>query len=885
MGLELNLKDLSGKAIVVVERAIAKADKNGDNKIDFNNQEEVTIFAKEIKEQYEKGNLKMDEYIQLQRPIDTDKVQEAEPSKKEVRQAKREDKKDETRINNTFTRYMDELVQGGGTPDQVLDALDERFGSQKDNKEYLAFKTAVTEVLVALDTVTSLTVKDVDKNHNEVKEALEAVGKNDKLHRQILRDLEKMQKTEIRYEAFNDISAIYADIVAKDKEAGVEKRTDEAIMNDVKTQLEKDGKLSGATRATYNDAIDAYEKDKVMTEARKVMSEAIYGQIDSTKWRDVRSGAKKALQDSGVYDKYVEKAFKQNFGDAISGKKKLSRTTSENQARENNVAFKSIQSKDEILKALGKKSEVFEALISQGLITQREDGYYDMTKLQDILLVQVGADYKQARDIKEDRAISEKLRTLGKLSVDTKLNTLTEKEAKEVLKLCGFDIEKKDWGRVILQTILGGVVGGLAGGAIEATRPSQNKIVRPEDVIDSALDGNYEIKIPINNEIKIDGALKDFVTITQTGEVIIQLKDLVSAHPVLVQFMKQVPATALKSGLVGAALSFLNALGQDKAAIPVTVTQFQETDINDYITRLAKETPEYAPAFTALAKMFEDENGNWNVEEYKLFLDRTAGTGHKLERDELVGALKKLYQQPKTEKTEKTEQVEDNSKEETSTTPKTNVIADGESYEHKTKEVAIPTIDGRKTSWAKIAQSYECLVEKHGLGKAIRMVKIAQAITDGNYTEERLEELYNLSIKGASKLKNIEGIDYEKYYSVLTATYLSPYEYDKDGNVIEGTGVKVPVNLAGCKRDVEKNLTAPKAEGSDRVIAPKGHAADTVTEHYAIPVWGIKVNNGEIEVYYNKADSDKRFAELKTQYPDAKVEKLTREEINEAIKK
>ena len=166
MGLELNLKDLSGKAIVVVERAIAKADRNGDNKIDFNNQEEVTIFAKEIKEQYEKGNLKMDEYIQLQRPIDTDKVQETEPSKKEVRQAKREDKKDETRINNTFTRYMDELVQGGGTPDQVLDALDERFGSQKDNKEYLAFKTAVTEVLVALDTVTSLTVKDVDKNHN-----------------------------------------------------------------------------------------------------------------------------------------------------------------------------------------------------------------------------------------------------------------------------------------------------------------------------------------------------------------------------------------------------------------------------------------------------------------------------------------------------------------------------------------------------------------------------------------------------------------------------------------------------------------------------------------------------------------------------------------------
>ena len=55
------------------------------------------------------------------------------------------------------------------------------------------------------------------------------------------------------------------------------------------------------------------------------------------------------------------------------------------------------------------------------------------------------------------------------------------KEAKELLLLCGFDIEKKDWTRVILQTIFGGVSAGLAGGAFEATRPIQRATVTAAD--------------------------------------------------------------------------------------------------------------------------------------------------------------------------------------------------------------------------------------------------------------------------------------------------------------------------------------------------------------------------------------------------------------------
>ena len=83
---------------------------------------------------------------------------------------------------------------------------------------------------------------------------------------------------------YNDITAIYADIVAQDKANGIEKRTDEEIMADVKARLEQDEKYANGTHERdyqnpYVDAFKSYENNKVMTEARKIMSAAIYEQI------------------------------------------------------------------------------------------------------------------------------------------------------------------------------------------------------------------------------------------------------------------------------------------------------------------------------------------------------------------------------------------------------------------------------------------------------------------------------------------------------------------------------------------------------------------------------------------------------------------------------
>ena len=702
-------------------------DKNG--KIDFNNEEENTIFAEELKKQYKKGNLTRDEFKQLQNPINTEEVKETEPTKKEQRRAEKQARQDEKRAEEIYLRYIEDITTGGGTKEDLLELLDERVGSQKDNPIYVELRDAVEETLIAVNMHPSKTPDDIEKNHDKIELVLENCKNGGKLHLEILENIEKMQQTEMRYAAYNEISELYNTIVKNDEEAGIGKRNDEYIVKDIIAELKKENKYEKKKRNPYYTALKAFENDKIMGQARARMNNAIRDIDDNTDWRDLRKEAKEGLKEDGRYDKYVKKAFKQDAGDAISGKKRDSRIAAERQARKNNVDLCSIQSKDEILDALGRKSEIFEALVSQELITQREDGYYDMTKLQDILLLQVGNDYKQARDAKKDKAISEKLSVLSQMSYETKLNSLTEKEAEKLLLLAGFDKENKDWNRIILETLLGGAVGALSGAAVAASNPTQRAVVRPEDVLNSALGNDYEIKIKFENNIKIDDSLKDFITVTQKGEILIQLKNLLSGNPVIVEFVKQIPLSALKTGLIGAATSFLNAL-PDKGAIPVTVTQFETKDINEYLNTIAKRAPEYTPTLAALALAYMDQDGNWDVEGFKSHLNKLAGNGHLLERDELQ-SIEIPEQNVQEVEEEKTEELP----------PTPTKIAEGETFKEETREVAVPTTDGRKTSWVKLAQSYDCLVEKHGLKKAIRLLKIAQAITDGNYSEERMEQL------------------------------------------------------------------------------------------------------------------------------------------------
>ena len=81
----------------------------------------------------------------------------------------------------------------------------------------------------------------------------------------------------------------------------------------------------------------------------------------------------------------------------------------------------------------------------------------------------------------------------------------------------------------------------------------------------------------------------------------------------------------------------------------------------------------------------------------------------------------------------------------------------------------------KNSSWKPLVNNlYNCnddgttLVGEFGESKAIRILKIAQAITDDNFSKERLESLYELSLKGASKLKNAISNDLESVVALFT---------------------------------------------------------------------------------------------------------------------
>jgi hypothetical protein len=130
-------------------------------------------------------------------------------------------------------------------------------------------------------------------------------------------------------------------------------------------------------------------------------------------------------------------------------------------------------------------------------------------------------------------------------------------------------------------------------------------------------------------------------------------------------------------------------------------------------------------------------------------------------------------------------------------------------------------------------------------------LKLTQAINDGDYSEERLNQLLALSKKGLSAMQNIQGFDYSVYKKVLL-----------DGVI--GT-VKVPKNLAGCAKEKD---TAAKAAKSSGGTGTGGYAPHRVvtgctwveTKSATEAAYAIKVEGGEVQVYTNMKERDEAYA-------------------------
>lgn len=661
MSYELNLENLSGKALAVVKKITAKADLDKNGKIDFSNADENSIFEKELKKHYKDGNLTFDEFHQLKNIMKVDETEETEKQEGVKEPSKKEIKTDNKRIDNTFSRYLDEVVLSSATRENALEKMENQLKEEGMSKEdYQKHMYALESVISITKTMDYNEISDINKNARKVKEFLRNEGMDMDLHSSVLKDVNKMIKTELRQEAHDYIKNIYDEIVKKDAEAGVT-RNDREIVKDIKEKLISEKKITGAEVRRQEDyeidnnaylyAYFAFINNEIMDNASYKMAVSINEQDTQTKWRDVRSDAKGQLKEDENYDKYARKAFNQR----VSGSyEKTSRILSENRANKTNVELHTIQTKDEILKVLGNKSEVFEALKNKGLITldqelseQNGQEVYDLSVLSSILREQAGANYEIDRQYKDLEAISEKYRTEGKMAVETGLKeTLTEKETEDLLKLCGYPIEKIDAGKVLLGTLLGFVAGGAAAANAVVSTP----------IIDGDTFYDFTLNVDIKGSFELgefsglsDDVTKNIVK-TNTG-IKINIKDVIEGADSLAILMAIIGPITLKTALATAALGGLTSYFNQGGEIPVTVTNFEETDINKYIERLEHENKPYAEVLSKLALSFVDENGNWDKAAYLDFLNTgMAGSGSVLNKKELLGGAQENLDKLKNQK-------------------------------------------------------------------------------------------------------------------------------------------------------------------------------------------------------------------------------------------
>ena len=696
----------------------------------------------------------------------TTKPSETEPIDPTAGMTEKQAKKYKNEANEIHMDYLKAYVNDGISRQEALAGLDKRPNVDPE------FRKAVADV-IALMSATYDSSEDI--NHKELMKKLETAGIKDDLHENILKQLEKMAKNECIAAQTSAIADMYAEKIADAKKNG-ETKTSQQIMDEIKQEVKAADNFKGDFKEAYKHfnqpMIDAYNK----------VYEAI-GQIDDLeKGGKVQDKAEEILKKNGQWDKYTKKAllgdrnvFKR-FKSFLTGYKSDGRIASDNQGRWNRVEHKKTQTTQEIMDCLGKKTELFVALREAGFIKESGDGKWDLSELSAIIGKQVGADATLNRDAKKDTNTSEIRWTKSKLAAISQLHTeLSEKDAKALVKLCGYDIEGKHWGRAIFGGILGAASGAaLTGGSALAAGQL------PKDIeIPYYKDKTYDISKDLQD--KLGGNLPEGITIDASGNIHIITDILVSIPKLAGQLGQTALYAAVPGALVGAALGVASGL-KDKGQMPEIPVNFDEMTYEEFADTINQSKAEYAPVALLIAASFVDKDGNWDREGYKNFLNEMAGDKNGIiNRAELIGGLQKRLKEVEN----KDDNVDDNNDDNNCEDDKCPV----DDKEQKGKETT-ETTDNTYVHFRK---------KNPGVG-----------------WKEMVEAYYPGLIEACGGMKNLYGKDgaIKAFQRELCTDENGNFDAAKFSALIHATDVpkeiKIPTEVKGIKRVIKKPTPAGK---------------------------------------------------------------------------
>lgn len=750
MGIEgIEISKLSGKL-----QQLATAADDGNGVIENN---EIEIFKGYADAAVKNGQVSEDDY----KAIFGADIKTTQPATNP--QQTTYTKKDVKRMEKYVVTILKEEV--AASPSEIKAKLQERLGVNADDPKYKDLQGQVEYILNAINEVGYKSKDDVDKLEKTVKEKLQ-IGKKDDFAKDVLKALVENAEVAQRSKEYGEIKEAYEKLV----KAGMD---EEAAYKEARKEFKDKGSYykdylkhgNIFYKALHWKRKDSdFEKRTIMPEARATVREAI-SESDSTSSKGVERDAKKSLEADGDYNRYTKKALggENNFGEWISGKDSDMKVARKNQATKNEVEGirEDGLSAEEIHDAVDKRStfgskvtfgllfkkktQLFEALKTSGLIVDKGNGEYDVSKLSMIIGEHVGANYKLDRQTSDFKALAEITKTTSALAAATELKNLSEQEAKMLVEMCGYKVEGKNWGKAILAATAGALVTGLSAAGSAATNKKY--------VLDSKVTNSNHVEFNLKCSGKtlqdlqkqlgaIDGATLNLI---EGGlQVIIDQKSVV---PLLWKGSKKIMDTALKAAIPGAVLGLLAGL-KDSPEKPITSTQFNCTTLEEYAKVLDSEVkqkaidPKYKDALMMIAATFitEDKDGNkvWDCEGYKTFLNNAAGNGGVLNREELIGAVQQLKDKPPVEHTDE----EDDGDEEITT----GGDEEGETVPEKCPleknnnpvDTTLPHKVKFGDSWEELVNAYfptwkECYGKMYGKGGAIQALKKAVSKNEQEY--------------------------------------------------------------------------------------------------------------------------------------------------------
>ena len=357
------------------------------------------------------------------------------------------------------------------------------------------------------------------------------------------------------------------------------------------------------------------------------------------------------------------------------------------------------------------------------------DGTYNVRDLSDKLFERVG--YDVWMDLSDDTAMSELQGAKNELKILTDRD-LNDKDIKKILKLVHIPRKPKDrdFMRALKESIIPGIAAAVAGAS---TYQSLDVTQRVQLNMDS------DTATEMINQLRAAG-INPSVTQGIDGTITVTILQKVLQDNRALAALAGAGIGVLTSTLMNLIFGMEN---NEKSCISIAdfnLTEERYTNIDKYKEYIKKVQPEAkANIIIALVDTFHAKYGDDWAKEYDAALKKFAGHGSVLNCLELRGG--KLMSVKPVEETEEDTTVEEHR------------YSQHDQAAVDPTYVDVPAIDGSKTGWPQIARQYECLVEKYQLSGAIRVLKLAQAIKDGNYSQERLDQLYALSKKGYNSMR------------------------------------------------------------------------------------------------------------------------------------